>query len=147
MCNECVNLRQRLLDKTYLWKREELQLMKGKELDEICGTLRLKKNGLRKEQKIEKILFALSDEGKEMIEKKVRDLVEQPCSDVAPLHDFYRHNFNAVDKGNQVKHSMTIPGRWHNETARMIHGIMKLAFTNLFCIMYYNKKWIDEMNI
>ena len=137
LCNECEKRHEQIRNKTYQWKQEELERMKGRELDQICETLNLKKSGLRKKQKIEKILLACDPEAGDMIERKVFALVGTPRTDVAPLHQFYRQQFNTVDKANQVQHSATMPARWKSEMGRMIHGVMKLSLTNLFCKIFF----------
>jgi len=146
-CDECTKRHNQLRDKTYVWKREELEKMKGKDLNLICDTLQLKKTGLRKTQKIEKILLACDSEACEAVKRRVASFIKQPRTDSAPLHKFYKENFNVIDKANQVKFSTSMPGRWKSEYARMIHGVIKLSFTNLFTILQYDQNNLNKTKI
>lgn len=146
-CEDCKKIYEQLESKTYHWSKDELVKLKARDLNTICDSLQLKKNNLRKDQKIEKILLACNSEECENVEKRVNSFLKQPRSDFAPLHTFYKDQFDVIDKANQVPYSTTMPGRWKCENTRMVHGIVKLTFTNLFTILYYDQNKVDQKTI
>ena len=67
-------------------------------------------------------------------------------TDHAQIHNFYKSQFSVVDKANQHEFGTGHSGRCMRETTQMIHGLMKVPFTNISCILDFENKKKKKLN-
>jgi len=92
--------------------------------------LGIKKAG-KKETLIQRILLYSDDSLLENVDRRVKAFLGPPRTDKPSLHRFYKAKFSTIDRANQSENVGSTLGRVHNETGRMIRGLLKIPFTNV----------------